>query len=131
MSVARLTQTEPSPEARLTIALAANDYRQTELGQRLLELTELRIDLDSWSQEETGEFLSATMSKVGRNELTFTDASIERIHELTRGVPRRVRQLAELALLAGAGQSLTIIDEDIVMAVNQELNVSAPQAVLV
>ena len=47
------------------------------------------------------------------------------LHELTDGVPRRVRQLAELALLAGAGQELELIHEDTVNAVNDELSVAS------
>ena len=47
---------------------------------------------------------------------------LDRLYQLTRGVPRRVSQLADLALLAGAGTGRASIDADTVDAAWQELS---------
>jgi hypothetical protein len=46
-----------------------------------------------------------------------------RIHELSDGIPRRVKQLAELALLAAAGQELRMIDAETVEGAYYELGI--------
>jgi type II secretory pathway predicted ATPase ExeA len=48
---------------------------------------------------------------------------VDRLHELAHGIPRRVSQLADLALLAGAGRNLDQIDAEVVETVYQELGV--------
>ncbi len=119
--ITRLVQWEPSPEARLTIVLAARAERLAHLGQRLLELCELRIDLVPWDYEDTAEYLRSSLAKVGRNAPTFDVQAIARLHQLSSGIPRRVRQVAEMALLAGAGRELNQIDSRTIDTVNHEL----------
>jgi hypothetical protein len=45
------------------------------------------------------------------------------IHRLAEGVPRRVKQLADMALVAGAGSELELVDVDVVESVFHELGV--------
>ena len=53
----------------------------------------------------------------------FDAGAIDRLHQLTNGVPRRICQLAELALAAGAGQDEAEIGGETVEAVFEELAV--------
>jgi len=117
----RLVQIDPAPESRLTVVLVAQPERVSRLGESLLERVELRIDLEPWGPEETGHYLSAALAKAGRQEPLFAETAIARLHQLTGGVPRRVSQLADLALLAGAGRELETIDADTVESVYREL----------
>jgi type II secretory pathway predicted ATPase ExeA len=124
-SITRLVQWDQTPESRLTLALTTKQERTERVGRRLLELCELRIDLLPWAYEDTAEYLKSALDKAGRQNPTFDAQAVARLHELTSGVPRRVRQVAELALLAGAGQELDQIDQHTVDTVNQELMVGA------
>ena len=57
--------------------------------------------------------------------------ALVRLHELTGGVPRRIKQLADLALLAGAGGNMAQIEPSTIDSVYQELGViiaDGPQA---
>lgn len=121
--VIRPAQQDPSPQARLTIVLAGPRERLGHLGERLLDLAELRIDLEPWEKSDTGDFLKASLARAGRESLVFPDPAVTRLHELSRGIPRRVSQLADLALLAGAGAHLEQIDADVVESVYHELGV--------
>jgi general secretion pathway protein A len=121
--IARLTQVDGSASARLTVVLALASDQVPGLGQRLLELAELRIDLEPWSQEETIAYVRNALEKSGSTRPIFSDAALQRLHELSEGIPRRVKQLADLALLAGAGQQLVQIDPDTVDAATHELGV--------
>jgi len=131
-AIVRLTQLEPGRDAGLTIILSARLDRASRLGPRLLELSELRIDLDSWEEEDTAAFLSTALKRAGREGPAFGAAAIARLHQLSGGVPRRVRQLADWALMAGAGQQQQQIDALTVETVFEELGVrdltSAPMS---
>jgi general secretion pathway protein A len=118
----RLSVGDASPENRTTIVLAARPEHVRRLGGRLLELAALRIDLSPWDAEETTAFVSQTLSQAGRKQPAFDAEALDRLYQLTRGVPRRVSQLADLALLAGAGTGLERIDAETVDAAWQELS---------
>jgi type II secretory pathway predicted ATPase ExeA len=91
------------------------------LGDRLLALSELRIEVEPWGAEETRDYLRHALDRAGVAESVFGETAIERLHELTLGIPRRISQLAELALLAGAGSQQEVIDGETVEAAFAEL----------
>ena len=121
--VARLAQYDPSPASRLTIVLAGQRTRISRIGDRLLDLAELRIDVAPWEQPETEAFLSSSLAQAGRESSVFADPAVTRLHELSRGIPRRITQLADLALVAAAGEELQQIDAEVVESVFHELSV--------
>lgn len=121
--VARLAEIENRSRSRLAIVLAGREERLGKLGQRLLELAELRIDVQSWNAADTREFLDTALAEAGRSDPAFAPPAVSRLHELTGGVPRRVSQLADLSLLAGAGRGAEQIDADTVESVFRELGV--------
>ena len=121
--VTRLARFDLSPETRLTIVLAGHEEGMSKLGEPLLGLAELRIDVEPWQPTETEEFVSTMLAQAGRKSPVFAEPAVARLHELSHGIPRRVSQLADLALLVGAGQDLQQIDADVVQEVYQELGV--------
>jgi len=123
VQVARLAQFDCSPESRLTIVLAGRQERISRLGDSLLERAELRIDVEPWEPADTESYLKASLVRAGRETPVFADPAIERLHQLGQGIPRRISQLADLALLAGAGRNLDQIDADTVESVYHELGV--------
>jgi general secretion pathway protein A len=88
---------------------------------RLLQLADVRIDLEPWEPVDTIEFINAALEHAGRTSPAFTDEAMHHLHDLCGGIPRRVNQLANLALLAGAGRKLSQIDTDTVESVYHEL----------
>lgn len=119
--MARLLQTTRDTNAALAVIVAAHRDGVSHLGERLLELADLRIDLEPWDADQTRGYVLHALERAGRTKPLFDAAALERLHELTRGVPRQVNQLAELALLAGAGQELATIDADTVEQSCREL----------
>jgi type II secretory pathway predicted ATPase ExeA len=120
--VVRLAQHDPASRS-LTLVLACRAQRVTRLGARLLGLAELRIDIEAWEPEDTAQFIAGALSQAGREAPIFDDQALHRIHELAQGAPRRVCQLADLCLLAGAAQELASIDQATVETVSEELSV--------
>jgi type II secretory pathway predicted ATPase ExeA len=125
VQVARVAQIDPSTAARLTIVLTAQSRRLASLGRRLLELADLRIDLEPWSEPETMAYLRWALLQAGRTKATFSPEAMRHIHELSDGIPRRVKQLADMALVAGAGSEVELIDVEVVDSVFHELGVMA------
>jgi len=119
----RLIKHDVAPESRLTVVLASRLGRVKRLGRQLVELAELRIDLEPWEAADTEEFLTRALARAGRKEPAFDPPATERLHELTGGLPRRVTRLADLSLMAGAGAALPQVDAETVEAVHQELAV--------
>lgn len=119
--VMRLVRYDPAASSTVTIVLAAQPQALRYFGRRVLELAELKIDLECWEPEDTRLFLAESLTKAGAGDALFDPAAAQRLHELARGVPRQVSNLAEMALLAAAGQQLSRVDAATVENVFEEL----------
>ena len=72
------------------------------LGSTLLGLSELRIDLESWQPDDIAHYLDWSLHRAGSDANMFEEPAITRLYELSHGIPRQVRVLADLSLLAVA-----------------------------
>jgi type II secretory pathway predicted ATPase ExeA len=122
--VVRLLQLEAAPDSPLIVIAAAETRRAARLGVRLLDLADLRIDIEPWTKDETAAYLEQSLAKAGRHAPLFDDSAVARLHELTRGRPRRIGQIADLALIAAAGQDRNSIDSETIETVYEELTIS-------
>ena len=128
-AITRLSQWNPGQNTRFTIFGSASAVGVFRLGQRLLDLCDLRIEVRPWSEEDTIGYVRGALEAVGGAPTIFTNRSLETLHEVAGGQPRRIRQVAELALVAAAGQRLDSIGPDTVHAVDQNLRMSYMSAV--
>ena len=122
--VIRLIQADNAAGGRLTVVLTATTAPASSavrLPSRILELADLRIDLDAWEAGDTVQYVAAALAQAGGTDGIFTTDALHHLHDLAGGIPRRVAQLANLALLAGAGRSLEHIDAETVDSVYHEL----------
>ncbi len=126
--ILRLSTLSQTHDALLTIVLTARPDRLRRLGSRLLELAELRVDIDPWERDDTAAFIKQALAAAGRSTPIFGEAAMDRIHELSGGVPRRVKQLADFALLAGAGANQAQIEAELIDTVFQEVGVDCTAA---
>ncbi len=117
----RLAKLEPSPQPRLTLILAGDRMTIGRLGDTLLGLSELRIDLTAWQPDDIAGYLDRSLRQAGGSAGMFDEPAIARLYELSQGIPRQVRLLADLSLVAGAGRHLQTIDADVVESVYHEL----------
>ena len=135
-TICRLADTDATEEARLTIIMAAQSDSTARLPRRLLDRTALRIDVEPWEQEDTLEFLAHVVEQLRRldgatsdDELlpseVFTGKAVQTLHQLSGGLPRRVTQLAQWALLAGAGLGLEQVNDEVVTSAAEELGVQS------
>jgi general secretion pathway protein A len=120
-AVRRISHLGPGNDARLTLIIAGRTERISLLGRRLLELADLRIDVTHWDLADTDQFIRQSLNKAGRVQPAFNADALIRLHELSDGIARRLIQLADLALLAGAARDLAEVDTPTVESVHDEL----------
>lgn len=71
--------------------------------------------------EETLEYLDFRMSVAGGSAGLFTPDAVQRIYELSGGVPRRINVIATNALLEGFGRDAALIDGALVESMTDEM----------
>lgn len=120
-AVERLVQWDPTHESQFTVILSSRPESLMLLGETLLDQVELRVELEPWNAEETAAFLATALRQAGSVRDAFHPEASRRLFELSGGVPRQVAQIADLALLAGAGHQLPHVDRATIDAVHQEL----------
>jgi general secretion pathway protein A len=119
----RLIQLGDMTQPRLTLVLATQCERAGRLGQPLLSRAELRCDLQPLDMAETRDYLKQRYDSRSLEMPEMDLAATERLHELTAGIPRRLDQLANLVLLAAAGEGRDAIDVATIDKVYEELTV--------
>ncbi len=108
--VQRLLRSEAAQSGWLTLVATANPTSLNRLGQGLLDLVDLRIDLEPWDELDTIGYLQLALFEAGAERPLFDDEAMGDLHRASEGVPRRVNRLADFALLAGSSNSQEIIE---------------------
>jgi type II secretory pathway predicted ATPase ExeA len=71
----------------------------------------LRYAMAGMSAEETGTYIAHHLALAGRTDTLFSDDAVELIHQVSRGLPRAVNNLAVQALIAAYVGGRNIVDE--------------------
>lgn len=97
----RLIQFPPAQVGNLTIVLTANTTETHRLSKRLVDLVDLRIDLEPWEEADTVGYLQEALVAAGAEQPIFDERALAEIHRLSGGVPRQVNRLADFAARGG------------------------------
>lgn len=107
------------------VVIAACDPQCSDfLSPRFLARAELQIELDPWTLEETTDYLQNWRARTGMVSQDYSSEGMEVLHNLSAGIPRHVRQLAELALLAGSGTNEQHLNAALIQSAYEELSIS-------
>jgi type II secretory pathway predicted ATPase ExeA len=117
----RIAKCDPAAEGQQTLILGCRSDRVAALGSALLELAALRIELCPWSASETEEYLARTLRNASKPKIHATHEAAARLYELSAGMPRRVHQLLDLAVVAAQAQAARCIDRSLLDAVDSQL----------
>lgn len=108
-------------DSEVSVVLAIEAHLASTVSPWLIERSDLQIELPLWEVDQVRSFLQFSLGQCGRYTPAFTDAAVSRLHELSRGTVRRLVQLADLSLVAGAVSQAERVDEGIVTHVANEL----------
>jgi type II secretory pathway predicted ATPase ExeA len=93
--------------------LAARVRRLKHLDQRIA----IRYHLNTLDDTHTAAYISHRLKMAGQTGRIFTDDAIKLIFDFTRGTPREINSICDIALLVGYSKRLSVIDERIVAEV--------------
>ena len=120
--VQRLVRTEAAHSGWLTLVATASPAQASRLGQGLLDLVDLRIDLQPWDELDTIGYLQMALFEAGAERPLFDDEALTDLHRVSGGVPRMVNRLADFALLAGSSHSQEIIEASTIQAASEAIS---------
>ncbi|WP_303722619.1 ExeA family protein [Malonomonas rubra] len=81
----------------------------------------IQFSLMSLQSSEVAEYLAHRLDCAGGRRDLFAPSAVKAISRHSGGIPRRINQLASLALLEGFGRGVAQIDADVVESVADEL----------
>lgn len=93
--------------------------RHKPLAQRLC----MGYHLEALSNQETAEYVRTRLRVAGAAREIFTAHALELLHQLSGGIPRRINQLSDLAMISGMGKQATQIDESILRDASASLGI--------
>lgn len=126
-----LTNLETNQRKLLQIILIGQPELRTMLARPELEQLAQRViaryHLDALSESETAQYIRHRLAVAGMTmPLPFDRKAVQRIHQLSRGVPRRINLLCSRALLGAYGSGKASVDRDIVDKAAAEVFDQAP-----
>jgi len=113
-----------SMKNRWSMLLSLDDESMVNLPRWILDQCELRIDLPNWDLGQTADYFDFALNQVGSDENLFNGQAITRIQELSEGIPRKIAQISELALVAGSVRKQQIVTSELIDQVCDEFTVS-------
>ena len=129
-----LTNLETSERKLLQIILIGQPELRTVLARPELEQLAQRViarfHLGALNESETRQYIQHRMQVAGlRGPLPFSNQAIQRIHEIARGVPRRINLLCDRALLGAYATNQARVERAVVeKAAGEVFEADAPVA---
>lgn len=88
-----------------------------QLQQRIA----IRYHLSGLNEIEATEYIQHRLNIAGASKKVFEERALKTIFEQSGGIPRRINQICDMALLTGFGKQKEIISEEIITEVVKDL----------
>jgi general secretion pathway protein A len=132
---AQAVSAESFEELRLLLNFQLNDdflltlilLGQPELKAKMDTLPQLRqrfsirYHLKALTKEQTGEYVLHRLKVAGAEREIFRDEAFSEIYRFSGGIPRRINNICDLALLVGCAEELEKVDKEIIKDVAEDL----------
>lgn len=113
-----LTNINSGTDELLQLILLGQPELRTIITQPQLRQFAQRVSatfhLGGFDADTTADYIRHRLQKAGGSGLEFDAAAIARIHAQSRGVPRLINKIADLALVYGAASDLQVVGADII-----------------
>ncbi len=97
--------------------LTAKVRRLKHLDQRIA----IRYHLNTLDDAHTANYIAHRLKMAGRSEQIFTEEAIKLVFDFTRGTPREINNLCDIALLVGCSKQIRVIDEKVIAEVIKDM----------
>jgi len=107
----------------LTIILMGQPELRPKIAQlpQFAQRMSIRYHLNALNETETKEYIEHRLAVAGATRQIFSADACEGIYFFSAGVPRRINNICDLALLIGYGQNDPVIDKNIIVKVSDDL----------
>ncbi len=121
-------------ELRLLLNFQLNDnflltlilIGQPELKEKIANLPQLRqrfairYHLKALTETETKEYINHRLEVAGTKQQIFSEDAYDEIYYFSTGIPRRINNICDMALLVGCGEKADKIDKKIIREVAKD-----------
>ena len=113
-----LTNPEADGEGALQLVLVGqsqlrhtlNHPQLNQLHQRVL----VSLHLEPLNEDDTLAYILHRLQTAGAERRIFTDAALAAVYRGSRGVPRLINMICDMALLYGYAEEMPVIDEEVI-----------------
>lgn len=108
----------------LTIILLGSSelkYMVASMPQ-LVQRMAVRYHINGLNEWETKEYIIHRLKIAGASRQLFAEDTYHEIYLCSYGVPRRINTLCDLALLVGYSNSITMIDKQTILDINEDMD---------
>jgi general secretion pathway protein A len=91
--------------------------RLKHLDQRIA----IRYHLNTLDDTHTANYIAHRLKMAGQSDRIFTEEAIKLVFDFTRGTPREINNLCDIALLVGCSKQIRVIDEKIIAEVIKDM----------
>lgn len=120
-AIERVMQIDSSEGRGTTAILAGRSFDPKALRVPLVEMCDLKIEVDALTALETSRYVTSRLAAVKCDENLFEDTAMDAIFKNTSGVPRDINRLCELSLMAAMHLGRETVDQTSVSGAAQEL----------
>ncbi len=126
--IAQIGRLSEAGKQRLQFVLVGQPSLSERLGADLDARVTVRCTLGPLTREELIDYVSYRLSVAGAHaRVDFSDASADRIYTASGGVPTLVNLLCDRALVRGFAAGASVVDEDLVNAAVDDLELTPPE----
>jgi general secretion pathway protein A len=126
VAVERLQHLSAGAHSGLTLVLGVGNDRAAGQAEVFRDISDLRIEVVPLDRGQTQQYVETLLERAGADRPLFDAPAFDRLFDETRGIPRQINRLCDLALLAGMADQVPRIGEPIIATVADELHVRAP-----
>lgn len=117
----RLSHFHSSHEQWTTLILGVRSESLPELAPLLREISDLRIELPKLDRLQTHLYVETLLERAGRKSTIFDNAALERLYDLSRGLPCELNRLCDLSLLAAMAEGEKTVSDETIAGVADDL----------
>ncbi len=114
---------ESDANLKLSLLLAAQPAFAPRIRRfsQLSERVAVTATLSGFSHEETSAYVKQCLELAGNTAVVFTRDALQRLHEVSSGIPRRLNRLCDMALLVGFAEQKSQLSAADIDAIAGEL----------
>ena len=107
----------------LTLILLGQPELKTKIDNlpQLRQRLAVRYHLKALTELETGEYIKHRLGVAVAKQQIFSEDALEEIYYFSAGIPRRINNICDMALLVGCGEGLDKIGKKVIKEVAEDL----------